>query len=228
MQSYDLLMLIVLAFATVFGFWKGLAWQVASLSSIFISYFVAVNFRAPVAKAIHTDPPWNAFLAMLILFLATSLAIWIAFRTVSKAIERFRLKEFDSHAGAVLGFTRGVIWCVIITLFAVTLLSEAKRQAIVDSRSGYCIALLLDRSHAIMPEEIHEVLAPYIHSLDERLPADERRSHWQGEPAWSEAQAPSPAAGSGGGLLPASVGQQVRDESEQAIQRWLQSLPQEP
>ena len=30
MQAYDLLMLIVLALAIVWGAWKGLAWQIAS------------------------------------------------------------------------------------------------------------------------------------------------------------------------------------------------------
>jgi len=169
MQTYDLIMLAVLAVATVFGARKGLAWQVASISSIVASYFIAYRFREPVAAAIKADPPWNTFLAMLIVYLSASAAIWWAFRFVSEVIDRVRLKEFDHHAGAVLGFCRGILWCVIITLFAVTLLGESQRQKIVQSKSGHYIALLLDRSEAIMPTELQGVLAPYLRTLDERL-----------------------------------------------------------
>ena len=41
MQSYDIFMLAVLVITTIWGLWKGLAWQLASLGSIFLSYFVA-------------------------------------------------------------------------------------------------------------------------------------------------------------------------------------------
>ncbi len=158
METYDIIMLLVLAVATVFGARKGLAWQVASISSIVASYFIAYRFREPVAAAIKADPPWNTFLAMLILYLSASAAIWLAFRFVSELIDRVRLKEFDHHAGAVLGFCRGILWCVIITLFAVTLLGESQRQKIVQSKSGHYIAVLLDRSEAVMPAELQGVL----------------------------------------------------------------------
>lgn len=172
MEAYDMIMLLVLAIATLFGAWKGLAWQIASLASIFASYFVAYQFRDQLAKVIDAAPPWNMFLAMLILYLGCSLVIWVAFRFVSSFIEKVKLKEFDRHAGAVLGLSRGVLWCVIITLFAVTLLGDSRKQEIIQSRSGYYIAVLLDKSHAIMPDEVHEVVGPYIHSLDERLDED--------------------------------------------------------
>jgi len=169
MDTYDAIMLLVLAVATVFGARKGLAWQVASVSSIVASYFIAYQFREPVAQMIDADPPWNRFLAMLIVYLSSALAIWTAFRFVSGLIERVKLKEFDQHAGAALGFCRGVLWCVIITLFAVTLLGEAQRQKIIQSRSGHYIALLLDRSETVMPAELHGVLAPYLGTLNGRL-----------------------------------------------------------
>jgi len=174
MQPYDIIMLVVLVGATLFGAWKGLAWQVASLSSIFVSYFVAHTFREQVASVIDASPPWNKFLAMLILFIGTSLVIWIAFRFISEFIDRVKLKEFDRQIGALLGIAKGVLLCVIITLFAVTLLGDTQRQQIMASRSGYYIAVLLDRSHAVMPPEVHDVLEPYIHSLDERLDDDQR------------------------------------------------------
>jgi membrane protein required for colicin V production len=199
MQTYDLIMLAVLVAATIFGARKGLAWQIASLASIFASYFIAYKFREPVAQMIQTAPPWNTFLAMLIVYLAASLLIWLAFRFVSEVINRVRLKEFDTHAGAVLGLARGALWCVIITLFAFTLLGEREKQAIVGSRSGYYIALLLDKAGPLMPTEVHDVLGPYIRSLDARVEQNMNLPNLPGAPSYAGGYAP------GGGYPPVQI-----------------------
>ena len=54
-------------------------------------------------------------------------------------------------------------------MFAVALLGESERQSIVDSYSGRYIARLLDKAHAVMPREIHEVVHPYVESLENTL-----------------------------------------------------------
>lgn len=185
MQIYDILMLAVVVAAVAFGAWKGLAWQIASLAAIVLSYLVALNFRDPVAQLISAEPPWNIFLAMLILYVVTSLAVWLAFRVVRDFIDRVKLKEFDRHTGAVLGAVKGVILCVIITLFAVTLLGEDQKRAVCQSRSGYYISLLIDKVHVAMPSEIHDVIHPYLHNLDEQI-------HHERETATAGAQSTAP------------------------------------
>ena len=172
MHVYDVIMLGVLLVATMFGASKGMAWQLASLSSIFLSYFAAFQLRGPVAEHINAAPPWNMFLAMLIVYLIASIVIWMVFQFVAGFIERLKLKDFDRQVGAIFGAAKGVVLCVLITLFAMTLLGENQRGAIVHSRSGRYIAMLLDRAHMMMPEEVHDVLHPYLHSLDEQIEHD--------------------------------------------------------
>jgi membrane protein required for colicin V production len=177
MQVYDVIMLLVLAGAIALGAWKGLAWQLASLSAIFVSYFVAYQYRHVLAARIDAPSPWNVFVSMLILYLGTSLAIWLVFRFVKDFIDKVKLKEFDRHAGALLGAAKGVLLCILVTMFAVTLLSKEQQQSVVDSRSGYYIALLLDHAHGIMPTEVHDVLHPYMHKLDEKLHDHSEHDH---------------------------------------------------
>ena len=179
MQAYDIFMLTVLIAATVWGLWKGLAWQLASLGSIVLSYFVAFQFRGPVSKYIDATPPWNVFLAMLALYLATSALVWLGFRLVSSFIDRVKLKEFDHQIGAILGAAKGVVLCVIITLFAVTLAGESQRKMIIESRSGHYIAILLDKSHGIMPKELHDILHPHHQKLDEAMQQASQAGHNQ-------------------------------------------------
>jgi len=167
-QPYDIAMAIVLVSATVFGAWKGMAWQLASLASLVVSYVVALRFSEQAAPIFGTQAPLNRFLAMLVLYLATSLVIWLVFRVVAGIIDRVRLKEFDRQLGAIFGATKGVLLCVAITFFAVTL-SATARDAILKSRSGYYIAVLIHRANPLMPREIHDVLGPYLDRLEGEL-----------------------------------------------------------
>jgi membrane protein required for colicin V production len=202
MQAYDVLMLIVLGLAIAWGAWKGLAWQIASIASIGLSYFVALRFRQPLAGVINASPPWNVFLSMLILFLGTGLIVWIGFNLVRELIERVKLKEFDRQLGALFGAAKGVLLCVLMTLFSVALLGDAQRQAICNSKSGYYIAVLLDRADMIIPRELHDVLAPYIDRFDRSVPHSHSAGGSSSLPAaisevenrFREATQPQPAA----------------------------------
>lgn len=168
MELYDIVMLLVLAGATVFGAMKGMAWQLASLASLVLSYFAALRFSEPLAPHLGDQAPWNRFLAMLVIYVAVSLLIWLLFRLVAGFIDRVRLHEFDRQIGALFGLAKGVLLCLAITFFAVTL-SAAAREAVLRSRSGYYLARLLNRAEGIMPRELHKVLDPYLDRLQDGL-----------------------------------------------------------
>jgi membrane protein required for colicin V production len=169
MQIYDVLMLLVLFTATLFGFWKGLAWQIASIASLVISYFVALRFSEQLAPTFGESAPFNRFVAMLVIYLATALVIWTLFRVVSGMIDRVKLVSFDRQLGAMVGLVKGVLFCVAITFFAVTLLPQPQKETILASQAGRYIVVLLDKTDAIVPPEIHDVIGPYLHEIEKRL-----------------------------------------------------------
>ncbi|HBV66177.1 MAG TPA: colicin V production protein [Rhodopirellula sp.] len=176
METYDIIMLVVIVGATLFGAIKGFAWQLASIASIVISYVVAYKYREPISESIQAEPPWDRFLAMLILYIGTSLLIWVAFRMVRGSIDRMKLKEFDRQIGALFGLAKGALYCTLITLFAVTLSGERVREAVVQSKSGNYIANLLDRSDSVIPEELHEVVQPYLDRFNKKFDETEGES----------------------------------------------------
>lgn len=169
MQNYDLLMLAVLGAATIFGFWKGLAWQVASLASLVVSYFAALRFADQLAPRVSQHAPFNKFAAMLIIYAVSSAGIWIVFRMVAGFIDQVKLKEFDRQMGALVGFAKGVLICIAITFFAVSLLGQEQRDQIIASRSGQYIVKFLDKADAVAPPEIQQVIGPYIDQINQRL-----------------------------------------------------------
>ncbi len=167
-QPYDILMLAVLVGLAVLGAWKGVAWQIAALSSLVVSWIVAVRFGTTLAPLVSDNEPWNKFIAMLLLYLGTSLAIWSFFRLIKGMIDRVQLKDFDRQMGALFGLVKGVLWCLLITFFAVTL-SETSRQWVLQSKSGYYTALLIQHGTPILPEDVRNLLGKYIKQLDEGL-----------------------------------------------------------
>jgi membrane protein required for colicin V production len=169
MSIYDLVMLIILIGAILFGLWKGLAWQVASVAAIFLSYFVSVTFRGQVATFISAEEPWNQFAAMLILFLGTSLIVWSIFAMVKGRIREMELNGFDRQAGALLGAVKGALLCMVVTMFAVTLLGDTARNAIYASRSGGYIVRGINQVSAVVPTEIHKYIDPYIAEFNNKI-----------------------------------------------------------
>lgn len=209
MQNYDLVMLAVLGFATIFGFWKGLAWQVASLASLVVSYFAALKFADRLAPMVSEHAPFNKFAAMLIIYAGSSLAIWMIFRVVAGVIDGIKLKEFDRQMGALVGFAKGVLICIAITCVAVTLLGPEQRDKIIASRSGHYIVQVLDKADAVAPPEIQQVISPYIERINKQFdpnyqPNPEQdfqdiKNIWQNEQAGG-------AAGAGGWPSPSNFG----------------------
>lgn len=163
-------MICVLVGATVFGAIKGVAWQIASLASIVLSYFVSLRFSDPLAESglFGEQSPWNRYVAMLVIYLGTSLLVWLGFRVVAGAIDRVKLKEFDRQVGALFGAAKGVLFCVAITFFAVTV-TPSIRDDVLSSRSGHYVAVLIDKADGVMPPGINGVIAPYLQQLGSEL-----------------------------------------------------------
>jgi membrane protein required for colicin V production len=194
MQTYDLLMLLVLVATTMFGYWKGMAWQIASLASLVVSYFAALRFSTQLAPMFGDTAPLNRFVAMLVIYIVTSFVIWTLFRLVSKAIDKVRLESFDSQLGAMVGLAKGVLLCVAITFFAVTLMPPAQGEAIVNSQSGRYIVALLDKSHSVFPPEVHQIIDPYVNKVEERLNPNFQPQGQNLQDLWpTQTQPPAPA-----------------------------------
>jgi membrane protein required for colicin V production len=201
MQNYDLLMLGVLVGATIFGFWKGMAWQIASLAALVVSYYASLSLSDQLAPVFGQQAPLNKYIAMLAIYVGASFVVWMLFRLVSGFIDKIRLESFDKQLGGTLGLAEGVCLCVVITLF-VLMLWPAQRDAIASSRSGHYIVVLLDKANPIFPPEVHQVVDPYLNKLQEQLnPSFQPRGQdgqasWPTQPAsgWSQTASPQPAA----------------------------------
>ena len=107
----------------------------------------------------------NQIVALLVVYVAVSLAVYLVTRTLRGAVEHFKLEAYDRHLGSILGGVKGVMLCLVITLVAVAI-SPAAREQVMQSKSGYAVAVVLDKLQPIIPAGVHEVIAPYVNALD--------------------------------------------------------------
>jgi membrane protein required for colicin V production len=185
-EGYDLVMLGILAAAAVLGYFKGLVWQIAWIAGIAASSYVAIRFGGPLAPFFGQQAPWNKLIAMLALYVATSLAVWLVFRVVSGAINAIHLSAFDHQLGLLLGLAKGALLCVVITFFAVTL-APGYRDQIVASRSGRIVAELIVRADQYLPKDVVETVDPFVKQFEDQL-----RRPPGAPPAAAAAAGPSP------------------------------------
>ena len=136
-----------------------------------VSYIAALKFSERLAPTFGDTAPLNRFVAMLVIYIVTSFMIWTAFRLISGVIDKVKLEAFDKQLGAMFGFAKGVLLCVAVTFFAVTLLPPAQGEMIVGSQSGQYIVKLLNKADAVMPPELHQVIDPYLNQVQQRLNA---------------------------------------------------------
>ena len=169
MGIYDIAMLMIFLGAIVFGYWKGLAWQIASLAALVVSYIVAVNFRDQMATLLKVDEPWNKIGAMLILFLGTSLLIWAIYSSVSKSLKKNELKGFDRQAGAILGALKGGLLCMVVTMFAVSFLGEDVHEKIDHSKFGPYIEKGIWQVSDFVPDELARFVNPHIENYKDAV-----------------------------------------------------------
>jgi membrane protein required for colicin V production len=87
------------------------------------------------------------------------------------------MKEYNKHLGGLFGFAKGVVICLVLTFFIVTM-SASARESLKNSQSGKYAAIIMDRLHPVMPDNLHDALAKYIHQLDtDELDLHHRHDH---------------------------------------------------
>lgn len=170
LEGYDLVMIGILAGAALLGYFKGFVWQLAWIAGIAVSAFAAFRFGGVAAPFFGQQAPWNRLAAMLAIYAASSIGVWLVFRLISSAITAVHLSSFDHQLGLVFGAAKGALLCIIVTFFAVTL-APAYRDQIVNSRSGRIVAELIVKADAVLPKDVHDVVDPFVKQFERQMAA---------------------------------------------------------
>lgn len=166
---YDILVLAILVIFTVRGAAKGMVWQLAGIAGIVLCFVFADAISALAGPYVNLEPPLNNWVVLFGAYVVFTLIAYLIAGQITEYLEKVKLKDFDRHLGAVFGFVKGVVLCLIMTFLIVTVSDEA-REALKQSRSGIAAARIVKTLHPylpILPEGLVNALESYIHLLDD-------------------------------------------------------------
>ena len=147
MELYDICMLVVLVAATLFGAWKGMAWQVASTASLVLSYVVALRFSEQLAPRFGQQAPLNRFIAMFVLswqlgllVLLMSPILIVATIWYRRMSSRAYLRVRDRIGGTLTALQEGLAGVRVIQAFG----REKRHMTLSDVARATDLPLVLD------------------------------------------------------------------------------------
>ncbi|MGL6197004.1 MAG: CvpA family protein [Thermoguttaceae bacterium] len=156
-QLFDIIALVLLCGLFLRGIMRGMIAQLASLASLVISWIAASKFNGVISPYITAEPPLNKVVAMLIIFAAVTITIWLLQNLISNVISAIRLKKYDRLCGGVLGVVKGVFFCLIITFFCVVL-SKRSCDAVINSQSGRYFVHGIEKISLFLPDDVGELV----------------------------------------------------------------------
>ena len=168
--TYDGVMALIVFFTVVHGFWKGATMQIAPIMSLVLGYMIAMPMSVTTAHYFG-DPPQNRLFALVTIYIGVALVVYLMVRSFRAGIEKAKLTEFDRHIGALLGFVKGILLTLSLTVILL-IYSATARDLILKSESRTIAAKIINAVYPILPQALHQLLRPYLIQLKGELPLD--------------------------------------------------------
>ncbi|MBM79206.1 MAG: hypothetical protein CMJ78_01270 [Planctomycetaceae bacterium] len=165
---YDLIVFLILALAVYRGAVKGVVWQFAAIGGILLCFSFAEPLSLLLTPYISLTPPFDRWVAMLILYLMFSFVSFFGAFKLKSWIEKKRFEEYDRHLGALFGFAKGALFCFVMTFFVATLSANEIRASVLSSFSGRVAARVMNGLVPVLPDGVAEMISPYLAPLQSR------------------------------------------------------------
>jgi membrane protein required for colicin V production len=160
MTVYDALMVGLVIAGMVWGAWRGIIWQVASISSLVLGYAVAHQLSPQLAPHFPGEPVVARAEAMLAIYAAVSGGIFLGAWLIRSTLRKLRFEAFDRHLGMIMGGIEGALLGLVATLFVVSL-DQPLRAPIFASPTGQIVCRVMNSVGPVLPTEARDALAPF-------------------------------------------------------------------
>ena len=134
-NTFDIIVLAVLALSAFWGGARGMIAQLATIASWVVSWFVAARYYGITAKVLSLSDNSSPAIAPIVTFVVCAIAIGIGAQFVKKIVKVSGLKEFDRQVGALFGIAKGALLCALVTFFC-SIANDKTRDFVNHSKSG--------------------------------------------------------------------------------------------
>jgi uncharacterized membrane protein required for colicin V production len=160
MTIYDGAMIGVVIAGMIWGVWRGITWQLASILSLVLGYSVSRTLSGQLAPHFPGEPVVARGLAMMVLYAAVSGGVFLVAWVIRTTLRKLQFEAYDRHMGMVLGGLEGALLGMVATLFVVSLAPQT-REPIFSSHSGRVVGQVMAVLGPVLPEEARKVLTPF-------------------------------------------------------------------
>src|ERR1700704_2351767 len=110
MNTFDIIIIILLLVGAVRGFMKGFVFEIATLGSLFLGMFAAFKLaylaQPALRKIGNIDPHLLAVLSFVLMFLAVVIGIYFLAKLFTSLIDKAGLGVFNKLMGSVFGILK--------------------------------------------------------------------------------------------------------------------------
>ena len=161
MTPYDGAMVGVILAGLIWGAFRGVTWQIASIASLVLGYSVSHTFSARLVGYFPGEPIMARSLAMITVYFVTSGGVFLVAWLIRASLAKMKFEAFDRHLGMLLGGLEGMLLGLVATLFVVSLAPQT-RGPIFASPSGKAVGWLMVSVGPVLPSEVRDVLGPFL------------------------------------------------------------------
>ncbi|MEY2727494.1 MAG: hypothetical protein RLZZ458_3361 [Planctomycetota bacterium] len=166
-QVVDLSVLGALLYCTLRGASRGLLSQLAWVVALLLCFKFSSTLSPSIEPLIAVDPPLRQWIAMLVVYVVLCGGAFLAAGVVSSWMEKTKILNFDRHLGGLLGFAKGVVICMTIMYFLITI-SPSIRNVVGQTYSGYGAAVILSYSQVLL-RLVPEHAVPMVQHVIDRF-----------------------------------------------------------
>lgn len=173
-QAIDLAVLIILLWTTISGASRGLVSQLSWAVALLLCFKFAGSLAPQVEPLIQVEQPQlRQWIAMLIVYLALCAGSFAGAGIIGNWLVKTKLSSLDRNLGALLGLLKGVVICMTIMYFLITV--ERFRPWTARTYAAYGAATILSHSQLILqlvPESSIETVEGVLSDFNQRLKTD--------------------------------------------------------
>jgi len=119
MNILDIVLILILAFFTFRGLFRGLLSELASIAGLVLGFWLAnshADLLLPVVGKAMNDPSTAYLVAYILTFLGVMLAVWLLVYLLRSVLQASKLSGADHLFGGVFGFIKGSLLGAILLL----------------------------------------------------------------------------------------------------------------
>src|SRR4030042_4134830 len=158
MNLLDVILIVVTAFSSVYGLFKGLVKEVISLLALVIGLIGASRFyegASPLLKDLGLGEQAAKILSFFILFIFIFIGLILIGKLLHQLIHAISLRWLNRLGGIGFGFIRGIIISGIIIMFLTIILSE-KAPTLSESKLTPHIMSISKVLLSLVPDDLQK------------------------------------------------------------------------